>query len=60
MVNKKGIEKLNNTDAVIDYMGTLSNKQLLDLYGIPNLFINRTSIGEIERKVLEFQNNGYN
>ena len=41
-------------------MGTLSNKELLDLYGIPNLWIeHRTSVGEIEKKVLEFQGDGY-
>jgi hypothetical protein len=52
------IRKLNDTDAVIDYLGT--HKDLLTLYGIPNISINRTSMSEIERKVLEFQDNGYN
>lgn len=52
------IKKLNNTDAIIDYMGT--NGNLLTDYGIPNICPKRTSIEELERKVLEFQNNGYN
>lgn len=52
------ISKLNNTDAIIDYMG--AHQDLLNLYGIPNICPNRTSVEKLEEKALAFQNNGYN
>jgi len=51
------IQKLNGTDAVIDYMGTRGGD--LELYGIPNICPNRTSVEKLEEKALEFQNSGY-
>ncbi len=44
-------------DAVIDYMG--QDKDLMDAKGISNICPQRTSTSEIERKVREFQDNGY-
>ncbi|MFW9875621.1 MAG: hypothetical protein ACFFG0_21165 [Candidatus Thorarchaeota archaeon] len=52
------INKLNGTDAIIDYLGTHGDD--LDLYGIPNICPKRTSVEKLEAKALEFQNNGYN
>jgi len=45
-----------NEDAIIDYMGT--HKEELDQF-FPNICPKRTSQEELERKVLEFQDNGY-
>lgn len=50
--------KVNNKDRVIDYLGTKGD--ILNLYGIPNICPNRTSVEKLEAKALEFQDNGYN
>jgi len=52
------INKLNGTDAIIDYLGTHAAD--LDLYGIPNICPYRTSVEKLGEKALEFQENDYN
>lgn len=57
LINKKS----NGTDAIIDYLSTQEVKDILDIYGIPNLCImNRTSTENLESQVETFQNNDYN
>ncbi|MDO8528704.1 MAG: hypothetical protein Q7S06_02330 [Nanoarchaeota archaeon] len=61
------IRKSDGTDAVINYTGhqsslesELYNKGLLDLYGIPNLYLARIPESEMQSQLEDFIDNGYN
>ena len=60
------VRKDDDTDAIINYVGydkdleeEYSNKGLLDMYGIPNLYIFRVPEDEISSRLNDFINKGF-